>query len=202
MLSLRLVKHFKIKRLSDFSGGFFVIKIIGRGVVFCYKCSYKVYMSDKLTKRTTAAAVSANAGPDPIDTHVGARLKARRILAGFSQEKLAEALGVTFQQVQKYENGANRVGASRLFNIGEVLGVGVGYFFEGYGSGPLLSVAEEQSTLGEKLGMTTDSLSAPESIPVDILSRKETLDLIKAYYAIEDKTLRVKVLEMVKGFGG
>ncbi len=168
------------------------------GVVFEYKYPYIVYMSDKLTK---APKNLPGSGPDPIDTHVGTRLKARRILAGLSQEKLAEALGVTFQQVQKYENGANRVGASRLFNIGKVLGVSVGYFFDGYGSGPLLSVAEEQSTLGEKLGMTVDMVNSPENVPVDILSRKETLDLIKAYYAIDDKDLRAKVLSMVQGFG-
>lgn|GEM_PF-229589 len=172
----------------------FFVEIFGCGVVFEYKYPYIVYMSDKLTK---AAKNLSGVGPDPIDTHVGTRLKARRILAGLSQEKLAEALGVTFQQVQKYENGANRVGASRLFNIGKVLGVSVGYFFDGYGSGPLLNVAEDQARLdGRDVMMNED-----ETVPVDILSRKETLDLLKAYYAIEDKDLRAKVLGMVQGFG-
>lgn len=73
-----------------------------------------------------------DATPDPVDIHVGARLRMRRAMVGFSQERLAEAVGLTFQQVQKYERGTNRVSASRLYQFGKVLDVPVGYFFEQY----------------------------------------------------------------------
>lgn len=72
--------------------------------------------------------------PDPIDIHVGGRIRLRRTILRMSQEKLADQLDITFQQVQKYENGSNRVGASRLYNISQILGVEVGYFYEGYES--------------------------------------------------------------------
>src|SRR6202167_5852922 len=69
-------------------------------------------------------------GPNPVDVHVGARLRLRRTLIGMSQEKLGEAIGLTFQQVQKYERGTNRVGASRLYELSRVLDVPVGFFFD------------------------------------------------------------------------
>lgn len=72
--------------------------------------------------------------PDPVDVYVGARVRMRRMMKGFSQERLADGLGVTFQQVQKYEKGRNRIGAARLFKIANLLGVSVSYFFEGQGT--------------------------------------------------------------------
>lgn len=126
--------------------------------------------------------LKARSTPDPIDRHVGGQIKQRRGLIGYSQEKLADALGITFQQVQKYENGANRVGASRLFQIGQVLQVPVSFFFEGYGAtGAKLQVAEE----------------AP-ALEADIMQQKETVDLVRAYYNIPNPTMRRKMLDMLK----
>lgn len=121
---------------------------------------------------------------DPIDGHVGARLKLRRTMLGWSQEKLGHAIGVSFQMVQKYERGACRVGASRLMKIANALDVPVSWFFEGGGNAtplPVLKVAEDKPTLDET-----------------VFERKETLDLLKAYYALNE-TMRKHVLGMIKG---
>lgn len=121
---------------------------------------------------------------DPIDAHVGQRLKLRRGLLGWSQDKLAQAVGVSFQQVQKYENGANRVGASRLMNMSQILGVPVAYFFEGFGenvTANLPLVAEDAAVLDD-----------------GIFEKRETLELLKAYYALPE-AMRKHVLGMVKG---
>lgn len=121
--------------------------------------------------------------PDPIDVHVGSRIRLRRTLLNMSQEKLASALGITFQQVQKYESGANRVGASRLFQISQAFDVPVSFFFEGYANdkGNQLQAAEERKGLED-----------------DVFDRKETLDLLRAYYSIEDMSVRKKIFEMIK----
>lgn len=129
-------------------------------------------------------ATSAN--PDPVDIHVGARIRQRRTLLGMSQEKLAEALDITFQQVQKYENGSNRVSASRLWHIARTLGTLPATFFEGFGGARALGVAEEQAPVGKS---------------DDLLSRRETLELIRAYYAIDDQSVRRKMLDMLKTLG-
>lgn len=129
-------------------------------------------------------ATSAN--PDPVDIHVGGRIRQRRTLLGMSQEKLAEALDITFQQVQKYENGSNRVSASRLWHIAQKLGVDPALFFDGFSSRKNFAVAEEQGTISK---------------PDDLLSRRETLDLVRAYYAIEDQSVRRKMLDMLKTLG-
>lgn len=120
---------------------------------------------------------------DPIDGHVGQRLKLRRNMLGWSQERLGTAIGVSFQMVQKYERGSCRVGASRLMKISNALGVPVSWFFEGAGGGalPRLAVAEDKSALDE-----------------NVLHSKETLDLLKAYYALND-AMRKHVLGMVRG---
>ncbi|HEX2859317.1 MAG TPA: helix-turn-helix domain-containing protein [Alphaproteobacteria bacterium] len=123
-----------------------------------------------------------NRDQDPIDTHVGQRLKARRQLLGFSQEKLGSAVGVSFQQVQKYESGANRVGASRLMQLAKVLGTSVAYFFEGFSGDKanLKMVAEDKPVMDEA-----------------VFQKKETIDLLKAFYALPEAT-RPHVLKMVK----
>jgi transcriptional regulator with XRE-family HTH domain len=120
---------------------------------------------------------------DPIDTHVGQRLRLRRTMAGMSQERLGEAIGVSFQMVQKYERGDCRVGASRLMKISGALNVPVSFFFEGF-AGALpsgMSVAEDKKVLDDK-----------------IFQSKETIDLLKAYYALPE-SVRKHVLGMVKG---
>ena len=120
--------------------------------------------------------------PDPVDVYVGSRIRMRRTLLGMSQEKLSDQLGITFQQVQKYENGMNRVGSSRLFNISRALGVPIAFFFDGYREeGARTTKAAEDATSFNKL-----------------LNSKETIELIKAYYSIEDKAVRKKLYEMIK----
>ncbi|MEO1250121.1 MAG: helix-turn-helix transcriptional regulator [Pseudomonadota bacterium] len=120
--------------------------------------------------------------PHPVDTHVGGRIKLRRNILGMSQEKLGKAIGLTFQQVQKYEKGTNRVGASRLFELSQVLGVPVSYFFEG---------APSEMESAEKT-------VAPEFAESDPMARRETIDLIRAYYSIENPAIRRRFLELVR----
>jgi transcriptional regulator with XRE-family HTH domain len=117
--------------------------------------------------------------PDPVDIHVGARVRTRRLLIGMNQETLARALGLTFQQVQKYEGGANRVSASRLSQIAEILGVSISYFFS-------------------DLEADGAELSPREREARERLQRPETIDLIRAYYAIADPAVRDQFLDMVK----
>jgi transcriptional regulator with XRE-family HTH domain len=120
--------------------------------------------------------------PNPIDIHVGTRVRMQRNILGMSQEKLAEALGVTFQQVQKYENGTNRVSASRLHDMSKVLGVDISYFFDKAPPASTLKVAEKNAN--DDLG--------------DVLERRETIHLLRAYYAIKDEAVRKKFLDMLK----
>ena len=117
--------------------------------------------------------------PDPVDVHVGTRIRTRRLLLGMNQETLATALGLTFQQVQKYEGGANRVSASRLAEMAEVLGVPVAYFFRD------LEAAGDAGT--------TDEQEIRE-----MMQRPEAIELIRWYYAITDSGVREQFLEMVK----
>jgi transcriptional regulator with XRE-family HTH domain len=117
--------------------------------------------------------------PNPVDVHVGARVRTRRLLIGMNQETLARALDLTFQQVQKYEGGANRVSASRLSQIADILGVPISYFFndlEPDGGEPSQRDAEARERL----------------------QRPETIELIRSYYAISDQEIRRQFLEMVK----
>ncbi|ABS65220.1 transcriptional regulator, XRE family [Parvibaculum lavamentivorans DS-1] len=126
--------------------------------------------------------------PNPIDVHVGGRVRMRRMLIGMSQEKLGESLGLTFQQVQKYEKGSNRIGASRLYQIGSVLGVPIEYFFEGVEP-------------GEGNGMEPDAAPSP-GFDMDILSTAEGIQLNSAFFAIADPKLRKRILDLVKALGG
>ncbi|HYE51955.1 MAG TPA: helix-turn-helix transcriptional regulator [Azospirillaceae bacterium] len=143
-------------------------------------------------KKSSAKGTLANAyslskrgeGPNPIDIHVGQRLRLRRTLLGLSQETLGEAVGITFQQLQKYERGANRISASRLFNLSQVLGVPVTFFFE-----ELPPTGLEQAGDG----------GAQE---VDSMARRETLELVRAYYRIPEPAVRRRAFELVKALGG
>jgi transcriptional regulator with XRE-family HTH domain len=110
----------------------------------------------------------------------------QRMLIGMSQEKLGEALGLTFQQVQKYEKGTNRIGASRLYEIGAVLGVPIEYFFEGLENGA--SLAESGETR--------------PGVDLGLLSTAEGIQLNSAFFAISDPKLRRRILELIKLLGG
>lgn len=123
-----------------------------------------------------------------IDEHVGTQLRQRRALLGLSQEKLAEQVGITFQQIQKYENGANRVSASRLYEFSKVLEIPVNFFFENFGSNE-----NSQSAMG-----FSDNDQAAFEGADDVLKRKETLELIRVYYSIENPKLRKDLFKLVK----
>jgi transcriptional regulator with XRE-family HTH domain len=127
--------------------------------------------------------------PNPIDVHVGARIRLRRTLLGMSQEKLAEAIGLTFQQVQKYERGANRVGSSRLFDLCRVLDVPISYFFEDMAPGV------QDKTPSKLMGLA--SPPAPKYEP-DPMARRETLELVRAYYKIKEPSVRKRIFELTK----
>jgi transcriptional regulator with XRE-family HTH domain len=129
--------------------------------------------------------------PNPIDVHVGQRIRQRRALLGLSQEKVAEALGLTFQQVQKYERGANRVGSSRLFDLARILDVTISYFFEEMEAG----VAEKSPS--RLMGVTESKMRTYASEP-DSLAKRETIDLVRAYYQIADPRVRKRIYELTK----
>jgi transcriptional regulator with XRE-family HTH domain len=127
--------------------------------------------------------------PNPIDVHVGGRIRLRRTLLGMSQEKLGEAIGLTFQQVQKYERGANRVGSSRLFDLARVLDVPISYFFEDMPN----SVQEKSPS--KLMGMSTPPAMEYEPDP---MAKRETLELVRAYYKIPDPAIRKRIFELTK----
>ncbi|MDA8230822.1 MAG: helix-turn-helix domain-containing protein [Magnetospirillum sp.] len=127
--------------------------------------------------------------PNPIDIHVGGRVRLRRTLLGMSQERLGEALGLTFQQVQKYERGANRIGASRLYDLSRVLDVPVSFFFDD------MSDDTKRQTPSLLLGGLEESVREYEHDP---LTKRETLELVRAYYRIVDPHIRKRVYELAK----
>ena len=126
--------------------------------------------------------------PNPIDVHVGSRVRFRRMLLGMSQEKLGERLGLTFQQVQKYEKGINRIGASRLFDLAQVLGVPVQFFYE------------EAPTSAETLPLVPDGFAEKpaENTIVEFLRSRDGLELNKAFVRISDAKARRAIVDLVR----
>ena len=118
--------------------------------------------------------------PHKVDVHVGQRIRQRRWLTGMTQQRLAELVGIKFQQIQKYETGANRVSASRLWDIAHALDVNVSFFFDG-----IKTEAEEAK-------------ASSSNIPIDVMGDKEAMDLIRSYYSIpEDQRRRLFELARV-----
>ncbi len=132
-----------------------------------------------ITKKTT----------NPVDKHVGSRVRMRRVLIGMSQERLGDALGLTFQQVQKYEKGINRIGASRLQQISNILGMPVEFFFEGAPSGETRSV--------EGFNEVSDT-----PYVADFLASNEGVQLNRAFLRIRDPKLRRRVVDLVTAIAG
>jgi transcriptional regulator with XRE-family HTH domain len=128
--------------------------------------------------------------PNPIDVHVGGRVRLRRTLLGMSQERLGDALGLTFQQVQKYERGTNRIGASRLFRVSQVLDVPVSFFFDDIS-------AETALGAGASAGDTAEDASVPPR-EGEAMTRRETLELVRAYYRITDPQIRRRLFDLTK----
>lgn len=126
--------------------------------------------------------------PNPIDRYVGSRVRMRRIMLGMSQEKLGEALGLTFQQVQKYEKGTNRVGASRLQQISEILQVPVSFLFEG-------------APVEPRAGHANGKAPAPDYVS-EFLATSEGIALTRAFTRIEDSRMRRSIVELVEQIAG
>ncbi len=126
--------------------------------------------------------------PNPVDIYVGSRVRLRRTLLGMSQEKLGEALGLTFQQVQKYERGTNRIGASRLYDLSRVLDVPVQFFFDGFGG--------RNHTSGTP-GFGDDG----KPFEAKDFSKREILELARAFDRIKDERVRKRLLELAKSLG-
>ena len=135
----------------------------------------------KAPKRTLAKD-----GPRPVDVHVGRRIRLRRTLLGLTQEKLGDGVGLTFQQIQKYERGTNRVGCSRLWEFCNILNVPPSFFFD---------------DMPDDIKNANPDAKVPASIEPDPLARRETLELVRAYYRIIDPKVRKQMFELVKSIG-
>ncbi|MGB0843378.1 MAG: helix-turn-helix domain-containing protein [Alphaproteobacteria bacterium] len=144
------------------------------------------FMAEDRAKRATGVS-------HPIDVFVGNKIRQQRTLLGFSQGRLGAAVGLTFQQVQKYERGANRVGASRLYEISRVLKVPVAYFFDGLEKDSQYERMFETSENG-LVGMAEQQ----QPFEHDPFSQRETLELVRAYYSIEEPAIRRKLFELAK----
>jgi transcriptional regulator with XRE-family HTH domain len=123
----------------------------------------------------------------PVDVFVGGRLRSRRLMLGLSQDAVGRAIGISFQQVQKYERGINRMGSSRLYEFSRLLNIPVSYFFDGYDYQELDSVASAGGLAEE-----------PDGFEHDTMSSRETLELIRAYYSIRDEKTRKRFVELLK----
>lgn len=134
-------------------------------------------------------ALASPGTPDPIDISIGTRLRLRRLAMGFSQETLARALGITFQQIQKYERGTNRIFASRLFHLAHVLRVPVAYFFQG------LTEAQAAPAAASEAGATA------EGDLQELFDRSDTLKLVQAFNRITDPGVRRQIYALVRTVG-
>lgn len=130
--------------------------------------------------------------PNPVDIHVGARVRLRRKILRLSQEKLGDELGVTFQQVQKYERGANRVGASRLWKLSEILDVPVSFFYDG--------LSTEYGGQSDSPALLSES---PDQSPIvyDFINSTDGVSLAKAILKIKNKAVRRQILELARALG-
>jgi transcriptional regulator with XRE-family HTH domain len=126
--------------------------------------------------------------PDPVDIHVGHRLRVRRSLLGLSQEKLADAIGLTFQQIQKYERGMNRITAGRLYQFSKILEVPITYFFDKFGS----------ETSNQNFQAALSDNDQENLMDGNVMNSKETLELIRAYYAIDNAKARKEIYRFIK----
>ena len=155
------------------------------------RTSPMLHVREKVGKKTDRRSVlMAKKAPNPIDKHVGSRVRMRRMMLGMSQEKLGDSLGLTFQQVQKYEKGTNRIGASRLQQISHILQVPVAFFFEG---APHLAGTPMPSGLDEAPSPTYVS---------DFLATSDGLALTKAFMRIDDAKLRRRIVDLVQQIAG
>ena len=132
--------------------------------------------------------------PNPIDRHVGSRVRMRRVLLGMSQEKLGEALGLTFQQIQKYEKGTTRIGASRLQQISRTLNVPPAFFFEGAPMQDEPALANGSDALGV-------AEQPSSTFILDFIATAEGLHLNKAFARIQDPKVRKRIIDLIASLG-
>ena len=145
----------------------------------------------KSAARSKRPKVSVD-GPRPVDVHVGGRLRLRRTLLGISQENLGESVGLTFQQIQKYERGANRVSASRLYEFCQILDVPLTFFFD--------EMAKEvKNTKGAFSKGMADQVQA--TLEDNSMTRRETLELVRAYYKINNPSIRKRLYQLIQTIG-
>ena len=147
-------------------------------------------MSEEIAERP-----ERDSRPSPIDIHVGSRVRLRRTLLGMSQERLGDALGLTFQQVQKYERGVNRVGASRLYDLSRVLDVPISFFFDDMPEG--MSESPVSGPRGRNYGFAEQQEPFAAGVD-DQLTKRETLELVRAYYRITDPAMRKRMFDLMK----
>lgn len=136
-----------------------------------------------MTQHSNALRTGVGA-PSPVDIHVGTKVRARRVEIGMSQEKLGAAVGLTFQQIQKYERGANRIGASRLYEFSTILDVPIAYFYEGM---PTDVVTAIQTRIQDNADLTDETAMD-----------QETMKLVKTYYKVTSESVRRRIYELVK----
>ena len=141
--------------------------------------------------RKSSGRMASKGFPNPLDVHVGRKLQLRRTLLGLSQERLGNLIGLTFQQIQKYESGANRVSSSRLYDIARVLDIGITYFFEG------ISAEVQEQSPGHLQG-AVPLVSEDERDP---MARRETLELVRAYYQIRSAKVRKHLVDLTRSLG-
>jgi transcriptional regulator with XRE-family HTH domain len=143
-----------------------------------------------MKKRKSSGRMASKGYPNPIDVHVGARIRLRRTLLGISQTALADAIGLTFQQVQKYEKGTNRVSSSRLVDMANALDVAIPYFFEDMSAGVGAQTPSALMKAGQR-PTTIDNETDP-------FAKRETLEFVRAYYKIQDPAVRKRLAELTK----
>lgn len=155
----------------------------------CQQWGKQMAKKVRLRARKSSGRMASKGFPNPIDVHVGNRIRLRRTLLSMSQEAVAESIGLTFQQVQKYEKGANRVSSSRLVDLAAVLDVDIPYFF-----------AEMSAKVADQVpSQLIHTQQLPDTdFEKDPMARRETLELVRAYYGIPDPAMRKRLSDLVK----
>jgi transcriptional regulator with XRE-family HTH domain len=169
------------------------VPLAGFGETFCRPTDRKESIVESPKKPERHFQITNN---NAIDMHVGKRLRLRRTLLGMSQEQLGTELNITFQQVQKYERAANRISASRLWDMSQILDVPISYFFDDMSETTMQS--SPRRVAGSKDGDGDVEGRTGTAAILDPMARRETLELVRSYYNIESATARKRVAEMVK----
>jgi transcriptional regulator with XRE-family HTH domain len=152
------------------------------------------FIENAMIDKKSITEAADDKSPNPVDKHVGAQLRLWRGVKGLTQDDLASVTGITFQQIQKYEAGKNRISASRLYQFAQILGTPVAVFFESFN-------ANEMGQANPHYGLSDneqDGFENPIAIQSDMLNSKESIEVLRTYYAIKDEKLRKDFLKMMK----